>query len=517
MATPVKLILTNEGALNVKYGADYQLHIVPAINALIASDKARGISSILLAIDDSATMQGVQGQPVTQHQNQQQNKRAVDAAFKHYTPDYVCILGSVDIVPHIHLNNPFSNDGDPDVPSDLPYACDRAFSKNITDFMSPTRLVGRIPDLTGTNNAKYLVDLLNGITKLVSLPATSFQNYLGITAQVWHQSSALSVTNLFGNANSLLDVPKQSPPWTNTLMNLSHFINCHGAPADSRFYGQQGGNFPVAHDASQLNGLVAGTVASVECCYGAELFDPSLNGGQPGICNTYLALGASAFWGSSNIAYGPASGNGQADLICQFFQKHILRGSSTGEAGLKARLDYIRQLSVASPADLKTLGQFHLMGDPSIFPVQLPTTTKAYKLSDKQKTFAIAQKADSTPNATVWTAEQGHLRKLGRALGAAVASVDLSSKTNPKDNIRTLLEKELSEHKAQVLDINAFDVKQPNNVLAKSKTFAAEKSFDRVYVAVGELPHDNAPFKRLIALVAKKQDDELIVETIFSR
>jgi hypothetical protein len=38
---------------------------------------------------------------------------------------------------------------DPDVPSDLPYACEAAFSRRPQDFLGPTRVVGRLPDLTG--------------------------------------------------------------------------------------------------------------------------------------------------------------------------------------------------------------------------------------------------------------------------------------------------------------------------------------------------------------------------------
>src|SRR6185295_6134667 len=120
-----------------------------------------------------------------------------------------------------------------------------------------------------------------------------------------------------------------------------------------------------------LAGLSEGTVAAVESCYGAELYDPALAGGVPGICNTYLAAGAHGYFGSSTISYGPASGNGQADLICQFFLKHVLSGASTGEAALRARLDFIQLLSLAEPIDLKTLAQFNLMGDPSLHPVHV--------------------------------------------------------------------------------------------------------------------------------------------------
>ena len=42
------------------------------------------------------------------------------------------------------------------------------------------------------------------------------------------------------------------------------------------------------------------TVLAAECCYGAELYDPALGLGQMGMCNTYLARKAYAYFGSTN-------------------------------------------------------------------------------------------------------------------------------------------------------------------------------------------------------------------------
>ena len=76
------------------------------------------------------------------------------------------------------------------------------------------------------------------------------------------------------------------------VKRLSHFINCHGAPDDSHFYGQPRSGaqvYPIALDAVYLEKKISeGTVAAAECCYGGQLFDPVYNKGQMGICNTYL-------------------------------------------------------------------------------------------------------------------------------------------------------------------------------------------------------------------------------------
>jgi hypothetical protein len=89
-----------------------------------------------------------------------------------------------------------------------------------------------------------------------------------------------------------------------------------------------------------------------------------------GICQTYLGNGAYACFASSTIAYGPASGNDQADLICQDFLKHVRAGASVGRACLQARLDYVARAVVIGGVDLKTLAQFGLMGDPALTPVK---------------------------------------------------------------------------------------------------------------------------------------------------
>ena len=81
--------------------------------------------------------------------------------------------------------------------------------------------------------------------------------------------------------------------------------------------------------------------AGMECCYGGELYDPLLlSSRQAGICNTYLAGKAYGYFGSGPIAYGPAEGNGSADLLCQYFLRRVLAGSSLGRAALEARQEF---------------------------------------------------------------------------------------------------------------------------------------------------------------------------------
>ena len=167
--------------------------------------------------------------------------------------------------------------------------------------------------------------------------------------------------------------PPATDLWPNTLLALrSHFFNCHGAHFSSQYFGQSGDNYPVAHDAAYISGkLTPGTIAAAECCYGAELYNPSnLPTGQIGIANVYLEGGAYGFWGSTTIAYGPDTSNAWADTICQYFLTSVLAGASIGRAALVARQTYVKNSPAMSPTDLKTLAQFILLGDASVQCVQ---------------------------------------------------------------------------------------------------------------------------------------------------
>jgi hypothetical protein len=375
-----KIIVTNLGALKKKYGAKGLGKIRAAIKALIAADKARGFSTRLLALDSAPDMKKVKGAAVTKPSSPRQNKDAIDAVFAAIRPDYLMILGAVDVVPHQDLINPmFQQDDDLDDPcwGDIPYACDQPYSRQPDKFIGPTRVVGRLPDITSGKDPEYLIGLLRTAAGWKSLTRQEYSDYFAITAQPWKKSTSMSLERLFGASKNLNVTPAAGPKWTNAqLARRSHFINCHGNTAEPTFFGQKGNEdvFPDAHRAAWVTGKITeGTVASVECCYGGELYDPALAAGQPGICNTYLAGKAYGYFGSSTIAYGPADSNGAADLLCQNFLRLVLAGASLGRAALQARQDFALAGPDVDPADMKTLAQFSLFGDPSIHPVAAPT------------------------------------------------------------------------------------------------------------------------------------------------
>jgi hypothetical protein len=376
-----KLVLTNFSALKVKYGKAGLEKIQAAVDKLIAADAERGLVTKYLGIDDVPAMKKIGAKAVGSAINRKENKTTVDQVYKALAPDYILLLGSIDVIPHQDMKNPMyapGPDGDPDkyAYGDLPYACEAEYSQRPQTFIGPTRVVGRLPDLTGANDPAYLIGLLKTATNYKTTTASAYKDYLGITAEVWKASTTQSVERTFGTADNLNSVPPKDFKWAkNLLARKALFVNCHGNRNTPYFSGQSVANpddYPDSLRADWIDHKITeGTLAAVECCYGGQLYDPERADGQQGVANTYLENKAYAFFGSTTIAYGPASGNGQADLLCQYFLINVLGGASIGRAVLQARQKFARTVSLGNPSNIKTIAQFNLYGDPSLSPVKV--------------------------------------------------------------------------------------------------------------------------------------------------
>ncbi len=363
-----KVIISSKKNLQSKYGKQFKA-VDQLLSAIVSSDKKRNVVTTVIYVDDPVSSKKA-GIKAVSSLTRQAAKTAVDDIYKKLKPVYITLFGSQDIFPFQDIQNP-ANDDDDTVPSDLPYACDNPYSNKISSFTGPTRVVGRIPDIPGKADIGYLKNVVDAIVKNKQVKSEKLMNYFAVTADVWKKSTMQSLSNMFGNSVNLKDCPPDVSPFTaSDLKKLTHFYNCHGSPTDSKFYGQKGNNFPTAQHAPDLNGKISkGTIVAAECCYGAEVFDPASEGtNNLSIASTYLKYKAVAFLGSSTVAYGPSSGNGLADLITQYFIRNIINGSSTGSALLEARQKF---LSVNGPTldpyELKTLAQFYLLGDPSMW------------------------------------------------------------------------------------------------------------------------------------------------------
>lgn len=427
---PTKLVVTDVSAMKKKYKASWP-KVRQAVGRLAQKDAARGIATTLVALDgaDLGANRAKAGRPET-------FKAAIDHVWGlHHQPDYVLILGGPDVVPHQSLRNTVPDDGDGDVPSDLPYACEAPASDDPSTFIAPTRVVGRLPDVPGDGSTALLVGLLDAAAAWKPKTKADYEGHLGISAHKWRQSTSKSLKALFGAKAVTRTSPDEGPLWKKTeLSPLSHFINCHGGTIDPQFYGQKGDEFPVAHRAVHLPGKVAaGTVVAAECCYGAELYQP--DGTPDGICMHYLREGAIAFVGSTTTAYGPATTNGDADLICRFFLEGAIDGASFGRALLEARHRFVREESPLSPVELKTLAQFVLLGDPSL----RATTTAPKGGSRKAKSMGIARAARSH------ALHRGSIAAKAATLGKGVDSVAVVSAGGPPPAVRAALDQAARE------------------------------------------------------------------------
>ncbi|TND03496.1 MAG: hypothetical protein FD123_3917 [Bacteroidetes bacterium] len=374
MATVDKIIVTNKSALRKKYGVNFSL-VENSLANFIAADAARGMTTKLVYLDD-ATVKKYGAVPVRSASNGHQNKDTVDKIFRYFKPDYLLLLGARDVVPHIKLTNLTNDEDGTIIDSDLPYASDYGYSRDGRNFLAPTRVIGRVPDITGGRDHTYLTRLIDNIAGTQKLKRKDYADWLAVTAKEWIASSSVSVANIFSSTSGLLISPPAKGQLNQTRV---HFFNCHGGLRDSRFYGQDGDDYPVAFSSAFLDKkLKPGTFVAAECCYGAELFDQA-QGQDMSISNKYLLQNAVAYVGSTTVAYGPTEGQGGADLITQYFVINVLKGYSTGRAFLEARQKFI---NVSGPridaVELKTIMQFLLLGDPSLHLVDHERTTTVF-------------------------------------------------------------------------------------------------------------------------------------------
>ncbi|GEP98850.1 hypothetical protein [Chitinophaga cymbidii] len=366
-----KLIVSNRAALIKKYGSKHKTFLT-ALNTLQQADKKRNLDTLVVFVDDVKTMKACKGAAVKDPGDARQNKNAIDALYRCFEPDYLLIAGAQDVIPFQPLNNLLFSEDDEDriIPSDLPYACDAPFHTDPGKFIAPVRVVGRLPDIPGSRDAAYFRSLVKDAASSKPAKVKDYQSYFAVSVHDWRLSTRESLQNIFGHNGALQLSPAMGPKWTKTQLKAkTHFLNCHGSLEDPSYYGQKGKKFPEALQSAGLAEKISpGTIVAAECCYGAQLYDPSVAGtAQMSMAQSYLLHHALAFTGSSTIAYGPAKGQGLADLLTQYFLINTLKGASTGRALLEARQRFLDETGPSlDPYELKTIAQFYLLGDPSL-------------------------------------------------------------------------------------------------------------------------------------------------------
>jgi hypothetical protein len=488
-----------------KYSNAGVTKIEKAISNLIVADGKRGITSRLVYLDNTAAMKGFGGSAVNDGTSARQNKEAIDAIFRATNPDYLMILGATDVVPHQDLTNPaYDPPDDPDnyAYGDLPYACDMPYSHDVATFKGPTRIVGRLPDLAGAREPSHLIALLAVAERYRPRNVIDYGTYFGLSTQSWRASTEQSLFNVFGNSAALTLSPPNGPNHPpSRLAPLAHFINCHGGLSDPNFYGQSGNSYPVSLSSDAIKGKIKpGTVAAIECCYGAQLYDSITLSLPLPICQRYLVQGAYGYFGSSTIAYGPAKGNGTADLITQYFLLAVLDGASLGRAALLARQRFVQQTAELDPMDLKTLGQFNLLGDPSIHPALVTSATGVPKGIDADQGSRLERRArrekmraegellqETKPTASRKTTKVRRSTAVRRALANIARQAGIGSRK----------------------EFTAFAVRTPNRVRSRGGKAAPVAS--RYYVAV----YRRDPEAYSVAAVAKETSGRIVGYRIY--
>ena len=505
-----KIIVSNRAALIAKYSGAGAAKIKKAIEGLIAADAKRGIKSRLVYLDEAAAMKSFHGSAVDDRTSARQNKEAIDAIFRATNPEYLMILGAPDVVPHQDMANPaFDPPDDPDkyAYGDLPYACDVPYSRDIAKFKGPTRVVGRLPDLTGAREPSHLLALLVVAEKYRSHDVTDYGTYFGLSTQSWRKSTEQSLFNVFGNSSALTLAPPNGPRHpASRLAPLAHFINCHGGPSDPDFYGEKGNSQPISLTSDAIKRKIKlGTVAAVECCYGAELYDSVTLSLPLPICQGYLIQGTYGYFGSSTIAYGPEVGNGTADLITQYFLLAILDGASLGRAALLARQQFVQQTAELDPIDLKTLGQFNLLGDPSIHPAVTTSATSIPKGVDTHQSSRLDRRA-----------RRAKMRAEGELLQETKPSASRkATKVRRSAAVRRALANIAREAGIGTRkDFTAFDVKTPKR--ARPRRSKAAPVASRYYVAVYRPKNGSRDTDaRSVAAVAKEVSGRIVGYRIY--
>jgi len=520
--------VTNGTELTRKYGKAGLKAIRAELKKLAAADKTvRSLATAIIFLDVAADMKPYGGNTVTSAGDCRQNKVAIDAVFAKETPDYLVILGAPDVVPYQDMLNPVHDPGGDDDPlalGDLPYACDKPYSRDVNKFIGPTRVVGRLPDLcsagSGNGNLAYITGVIRAAAASKPKPQPDPLDYFGLSAAVWTVSTQLSLQGVYGDDTRLLNCPKAGPTYTSKqLGKLSHFINCHGAQVSPTFYGQDPNNldsYPDAMRSTGLAGLTPGTAAAFECCYGAELYDPQAAQGVMSIANRYLEKKACGVCASTTIAYGPPDSNAQADLMCRYFMLKVLSGASTGMAMLEARQEFIRTVGTLSPVDLKTLGQYVLLGDPSLQAFRAAKDPQEAIVTTKKVTML---KRDDAGDAARLARRQ-KLATLGAAIGAVTSFA--SEKAGPAaPSIRRFLAQQLNIPEARA-NVEAFHVHHPkSSILTKTTSKLMDTRADKHYVLIHSKrrveKEDGIGFDDLVGLVASEIDGRMIIRKFVRR
>lgn len=527
-----KLIVSSKTALQKKYKADFK-KIEGLLKSIVAADKSKGLGSKYIFVDDAKMMKACKARVVTKIRNESQHKNAVDDLVHFFNPDYVLIFGAQDIFPFQSLvndnyiatmSNRDSEDDDDEkmIDSDLPYACETPYSgnKRVQNYISPSRVVGRLPDLPGKANLVYISKLVENAIAWKPLAAFP-KNLFSLTTATWNKITNRIILEALGNKHtSLVSPPHKAGSWKKAaLAPLIHLINCHGGEIDANFWGQNAKTQeiePASINSQDVNKMLnVGTVGVMECCFGGQLYEPNPKAELPmSICNSYLLNGAIGYVGSSCSAYGAVNGEKfiyNADLIAKYFIRHLFNGSSLGRAFLEARQEYFSKNNQPDPIDYKTLAQFNLMGDPSLHLYVAAGNTP--KTTSKKS----GSPAYFTPNRK---GRRTELEIKAGELKNTVSSLKPVKSTQNK-TLKNEIESILRKNKLNARDRGkTFEIQLPDVVRRGNKSVRANASLTNidlkysVYSSTKKIRKDGLVIKKKRVLILRELNGEIVEQKL---
>jgi peptidase C25-like protein len=395
----IKLSVTVKSRLDGKYGSAGVQKIDEVVKRWIKADATRGIQTVHVHVDDSTEMNALGVPPISGEATPENIKQAIDNLWNKLrpTPHYLVLFGGEQIIPMFIVHNPSGwmelEERDKSVPTDNPYATHLPFapsdsSDSIKSYLIPERPIGRIPDMIDDPDPAWLCDYLEtAINWKPQLDSFYKLPYAICTAEAEGAATELIQKSLGNSGVTPFVCPPKEDTSTETRQQLSaglHMIKCHGNPGDATFWGfaesathtRENAHAAITSATLRLSPKPSTVVASM-CCFGAQIFSPSdPNAKSPPawpIASTYLRQGALGFIGSTMMAWVGCDVMGSADSIVQCYVKNVLAGESIGNALLASKQDYQSHYSSTNNTfandEQKTLIEYVLLGDPSIYPV----------------------------------------------------------------------------------------------------------------------------------------------------
>ena len=352
----IGIILTREKALlkEIQQSTSDTLHTV--LSNFIQSRKSRGILYFYLDLDDCAlTSSSTNSCADTIDILSQINKKA--------HPKYVFILGNEKIIDVISWQDETLDDND--IESDFCYTSldtSSPWQRRKFDLSTAFR-VGRLPVYHNESFEEFQA-YFNSVISAVD----GFDNKVnyGLSALVWRKESDHEY-NMFAQGKvdvspniTLSDVGSRFSKDTNIF-----YFNLHGSDVTKYWYGQQGKKYPEAVAPEIFDNINVPFILAVEACYGAR-YTGGLTA-QDSILLNAMTHKCISFLGSSRIAYGaPAPPGSCADDVTGEFLRQVSEGKSVGDAFVDGIEKIVSSSKNLDDAELKTIVEFNLYGDPSI-------------------------------------------------------------------------------------------------------------------------------------------------------